>query len=164
MRNFNIVTIIFNFTLIVLSSNSICTAHNQNELPLKISACTTDSLNPGKIFNLSICVDIQESWYIYAPTGNNFKLGMFEAQISFELPIGITLEDKIMWPVPTTYDIYEVYKGKIKLNPKLNVNSTAKPGLYFIKLRFKYQGCNSITCLPPIEEIIYIKLNITQLE
>jgi|SRR3989339_1798065 len=132
----------------------------QSKLPVKFTAKIPEVVHIGEKFNVNIFLDIQDSWYIYAPTGTNAEQGMLEASITFGLPEGIVMEGKIQWPEPMAKDLYQVYMGKIKIRPLFKVQPETKSGLYKIKAKLRYQSCNSVFCLPPVEENLLIEVKI----
>ncbi len=147
-----------------ISFGSISPARAQKESerpPVSYTLQVPDTVMAGEQFLVSIVFDIAESWYIYAPTGNNTAQGMVETKISFELPEGITTVRKIKWPKPYPKGSYEVYKGKgIKISQPLVTSTKLKPGLYEIKAKIRYQKCNEDMCLSPIKEKFNIKVHI----
>ena len=132
----------------------------KSKLPIKFTAKTPSVIDAGEKFNVKILIDIQDSWYIYAPMGTNAEQGMLVASIIFELPEGIVPEGKIQWPEPMAKDLYQVYMGKIKIRPLFKVQPEAKPGLYKIKAKLRYQSCNSVFCLPPVEEELLFEVRV----
>ncbi|OFY44597.1 MAG: hypothetical protein A2X18_03205 [Bacteroidetes bacterium GWF2_40_14] len=143
-----------------IGSINLCRAQEQSKLPVKFTAKIPEVVHIGEKFNVNIFLDIQDSWYIYAPTGTNAEQGMLEASITFELPEGIVMEEKIQWPEPMVKDLYQVYMGKIKIRPLFKVQPETKSGLYKIKAKLRYQSCNSVFCLPPLEENLLIEVKI----
>ncbi len=137
-------------------------AQKESERPLvSYMVQVPDTVNRGNQFQLCIVFDIAESWYIYAPTGNNAAQGMVEAKIGFKLPKGITTVSEFKWPKPHFKGSYEVYEGKgIKISSALNTSTDLKAGHYEIKVKIRYQTCTENMCLQPIKEEFNIKIYI----
>ncbi len=147
-----------------ISFGSINPARAQKESerpPVSYTVQVPDTVMAGEQFLVSIVFDIAESWYIYAPTGNNTAQGMVETKINFELPEGITTVRKIKWPKPYSKGSYEVYEGKdITISQAFVTKPRLKSGSYGIKAKVRYQTCNENMCLPPIKEKFTIKVHI----
>jgi hypothetical protein len=138
------------------------TEQKKSGSPVRVTAKTPIAVYAGEKFTVKIVLDIQEQWYIYAPARTNAEQGVTQASISFELPEGIAMEGKIEWPEPVAKDLYQVYFGERELNPVFKVLPGTKPGLYIIKAKLQYQGCNELSCLPPSKEDLLIEINVNQ--
>ncbi len=138
------------------------TEQENTESPVRITATTPLAVNAGEEFTIKILLDIQDSWYIYAPALANAQQGVAQACMSFELPDGIEMEGKIEWPEPVAKDLYQVYFGKIELSTVFKVKPGTMPGIYKIKATLQYQGCNQLSCIPQSKEELLIEVEINR--
>lgn len=147
--------------LLLMGMRSAAWAQESLEGPVNYKVQAPMAVHAGDQFSIAVIFNVQESWYIYAPTGNNTTQGMIETKASFELPEGITTVGQMQMPKPFFQGPHEVYKGNnIQLTQLLTTSSRLKPGTYEINGRIRYQACSSDVCFPPrtdkINVVIYI--------
>ncbi|WIO73524.1 FG-GAP-like repeat-containing protein [Porticoccaceae bacterium LTM1] len=131
----------------------------KRKLPVQYHVADSATVKPGEFLNVAVTLDVNEGWYIYAPTGRNELHGMAETNITFELPEGFELAGDMVLPEHHAKGMYEVYDGKgIELIQHIKVADTVAAGEYTINGKLSYQTCNAEMCLPPRTEAIAVKI------
>lgn len=133
----------------------------QQEEPASFKIVQPAPVKAGKEIIASVVFDMQDGWYIYAPTGNNTSQGMLETTLTLQLPKGFRLAGKLRMPQPYFKGPFEVFEGKnIKISQPLTTEAGLKPGTYEISGSILYQTCNSNVCLAPRTEDVKIVVQI----
>jgi len=119
------------------------------DLPVQLELLVPEKVQQGGKVEISMAIDIQDGWYIYAPTGRNAEQGMRETEVSFEFADSLQTVGEIKMPPHQYKGSYEIYRG-----PQLTVSQEiatedCKPGDYEITGEVTYQTCKDDLCLPP---------------
>lgn len=137
--------------IFVFGSSPVAGDPQHADGPISYTVRAPDTVQRGKRFEVSVRFDIQEPWYIYAPTGKNAAQGMIESKVRFRLPEGITEAEALQLPRSRSKGSYEVYEGMgVTMSQALLASEGAQPGPHEIKVGIRYQVCKSEICLPPV--------------
>ena len=68
-------------------------------------------LKSGGSADLTLTLDMQDGWYIYAPTGRNSSQGMKETDVAFIFPDGMQPRGALKMPPYDFKGSYEIYSG-----------------------------------------------------
>jgi thiol-disulfide isomerase/thioredoxin len=132
---------------------------SQSGSPVSYTIPERLEVKAGSSFTISSVFKVEDSWYIYAPTGNNAAMGMVETNIIFMLPAGITRVGRLQLPSPQFKNGHETYFGKdIVFSQQFVVGKDVRPGEHFVKARITYQTCTSDMCLPPVTDEVTITI------
>lgn len=131
----------------------------QSSYPVSYSVPQKLETSAGATFSIPVTFKVDDSWYIYAPTGNNATQGMIETTIIYRLPQGISRKGKMQLPETHYKSGFEVYDGKnIQMIQPFTVGKDLEPGEYIIHTKISYQTCNEKICLPPKTDELDIKV------
>ncbi len=113
-------------------------------------------------FTLSVIFDMQEGWYLYADTKANRDKGNIITRVSFEgIPEGIKTFGEMEFPQLKIKDGAEVYMGKgLTYKQSFKTGWKVKPGKYIFNVKIYYQTCDKSGCLPPVEKVVDIPVEI----
>lgn len=134
-----------------------------NILKAKIKA--PDTLQTGKIYNLTISFDIAEDWHINSNTPKEEFL--IPTIVQFDSLPGLKIH-KITYPEEKLikFDFSEspmsVYERKGIITCVFSLADNFPSGKSELKVKLKYQGCNDKTCLPPADTLFVVKMHIKQ--
>ena len=130
------------------------------EHPVAYKVEAPASVQAGQSIELAVTFDIEEGWYIYAPTGANAAQGMIETEIAFTPLAGMTAE-KVQLPAYIDNGSFHIYEGRdITMRQTLLPKGALAPGDYRIKGKVRYQACNIELCLPPRTERIRVDITV----
>ena len=120
-----------------------------SNLPVKLDLVVPEKIDQGSTADISLTIDIQDGWYIYAPTGKNAEQGMKETKVSFTVPENLQQIGAAKMPIHQFKGSYDVYRGPhVMVIQKIGTDDVA-PGEYEIESQVTYQTCNDDICLPP---------------
>ena len=123
--------------------------------PVSIRAESPVVLKSGGSADITVKLDMQDGWYIYAPTGRNTSQGMKETSVSFHLPDGMQPGDALKLPAYGFKGSYEIYSGAgVTWKQPIEAAPEAPPGDYEVTTEVTYQTCNDDMCLLPRTETI----------
>lgn len=122
-----------------------------------------DKVVAGAPFQLALEVKPKDNWHITsnAPTGE-FAV---PTTLTFAPVSGIVI-DKVVFPphvvkqLTKTGDKSEVFEGTFSVLVHGRADAKLSPGSYTLEGRFRYQGCNEVTCLPPAEKPVVYTLTV----
>ncbi len=131
----------------------------QIKYPVSYRSPDTINVKADSSFTISVAFDVENSWYIYAPTGNNAEKGMVETNVIYQLPKGFTRKGKMQQSKFHYKGGFEVFEGKdIGMTQEFVVDKDLSPGNYIVKAKITYQTCKDQICLPPRTENVDIKV------
>ena len=117
--------------------------------PVQVSLVVPEQVEQGSSTRISLTIEIEDGWYIYAPTGKNAEQGMKETKVSFTVPDDLQRIGAAKLPMHQFKGSYEVYRGSnVAVIQKIGTENSA-PGEYMIESEVTYQTCNDDLCLPP---------------
>lgn len=117
--------------------------------PVQVSLVVPEQVEQGSSTRISLTIEIEDGWYIYAPTGKNAEQGMKETKVSFTVPDDLQRIGAAKLPMHQFKGSYEVYRGSnVAVIQKIGTENSA-PGEYTIESEVTYQTCNDDLCLPP---------------
>lgn len=117
--------------------------------PVQVSLVVPEQVEQGSSTRISLTIEIEDGWYIYAPTGKNAEQGMKETKVSFTVPDDLQRIGAAKLPMHQFKGSYEVYRGSnVAVIQKIGTDNSA-PGEYTIESEVTYQTCNDDLCLPP---------------
>ena len=117
--------------------------------PVQVSLVVPEQVEQGSSARISLTIDIEDGWYIYAPTGKNAEQGMKETKVSFTVPDDLQRIGAAKLPMHQFKGSYEVYRGSnVAVIQKIGTENSAL-GEYTIESEVTYQTCNDDLCLPP---------------
>lgn len=117
--------------------------------PVQVSLVVPEQVEQGSSARISLTIDIEDGWYIYAPTGKNAEQGMKETKVSFTVPDDLQRIGGAKLPMHQFKGSYEVYRGSnVAVIQKIGTENSAL-GEYTIESEVTYQTCNDDLCLPP---------------
>lgn len=129
--------------------------------PVSVSLGELEPATPGSILNVAVDVELEDGWYIYAPTGRNSKQGMIETKIAFDLPTEFAAKHDVRMPAYQYKGSFEVFFRKnVKFEQSFNVASDAQAGTYQIGGEITYQTCKDDLCLPPKTELLTASVDV----
>ena len=119
-------------------------------------------VQPGSKVKIAVRIKIEDEWHINSNQPKEdfliaSNLSIIDENISFE---------KIVYPKAEElkFDFSEqpvsVFEGEIYIGGVITIPESAELGQMSIPLRFSYQACNNITCMPPNDEDFEISLEV----
>lgn len=121
----------------------------ESKLPVQLDLVVPEKIDQGSTAEVSLMIDIQDGWYIYAPTGKNAEQGMKETKVSFMVPETLQQIGNMKMPMHQFKGSYEIYRGSnVAVIQKIGTENST-PGEYTIESEVTYQTCNDDLCLPP---------------
>ena len=129
--------------------------------PLTFSVDELPGVRAGETIDVLVNINVDEGWFIYAPTGVNERQGMKETIISLELPEGFETKNNIQTPEPQAKGSFQILRGeKIEMLQQVKVGEQVEPGQYTVSGKIQYQVCNKDMCQPPRTEEFTVTLNV----
>ena len=117
--------------------------------PLAFTAEIGEPTAAGEEGRIRLVLSLQESWYIYAPTGLNAAQGMIETAIEMTANEYVQFADAV-FPAPRDRGGYSVFAGEeIVIIQPFRVRPRTEPGDYRVRGAIDYQTCDDEICLPP---------------
>ena len=117
--------------------------------PVELELIVPEKVDQGSNAEISLKIDIQDGWYIYAPTGKNAEQGMKETKVSFSVPEDLQQIGTAKLPIHQFKGSYDVYRGpQVAVIQEIGTEGSAV-GEYEIESQVTYQTCNDDLCLPP---------------
>lgn len=127
-------------------TSQIAPSSNQ---PVQLSLVVPEQVEQGSSAKISLTIDIEDGWYIYAPTGKNAEQGMKETKVSFTVPEKLQRIGAAKLPMHQFKGSYDIYRGSdIAVTQSIGTEDSS-PGEYTIESEVTYQTCNDDLCLPP---------------
>ncbi|MYF52492.1 MAG: hypothetical protein F4166_01495 [Gammaproteobacteria bacterium] len=131
--------------------------------PVKLDLFVPESVEQGGQAEVSLSIEIQDGWYIYAPTGKNAEQGMKETKVSFSVPEALQQLGMVKMPPHQYKGSFEVYWGpEVTVSQEIGTED-CEPGVYEISTEVTYQTCKEDLCLPPrtltLKEVLTIAEN-----
>lgn len=120
-----------------------------SNLPVQLSLVVPEQVEQGSSVKISLSIDIEDGWYIYAPTGKNAEQGMKETKVSFTIPENLQRIGGAKLPMHQFKGSYDVYRGSDIAVTQAIGTEDSTPGEYKIESEVTYQTCNDDICLPP---------------
>ena len=118
-------------------------------------------LKSGGNADLTLTLDMQDGWYIYAPTGRNSSQGMKETDVAFHFPDGMQPGGALKMPPYDFKGSYEIYSGTgVIWTQPVEAAPEARPGDYEVTIEVTYQTCNDDLCLLPRTETIATRVEL----
>ena len=122
----------------------------------------------GETFEIKIHAKILEDWHLYSttispdaaqPTTFNLKENSaFKITSKIKQPTPISKYDETLGVNTEYFEKYATFSFNVK------VLENVKIGLNDLTVTVEYMMCNDKFCLPPVEDEIKLKINITQIE
>ena len=129
--------------------------------PVSIRAESPVVLKSGGSADITVQLDMQDGWYIYAPTGRNTSQGMKETEVSFHWPGGMQPGGALKLPLYGLKGSYEIYSGAgVTWKQPVEAAPEAPPGDYEVTIEVTYQTCNDELCLLPRTETIVTRVEL----
>ena len=129
--------------------------------PVSIRAESPLVLKSGGSADITVKLDMQDGWYIYAPTGRNTSQGMKETDVSFHFPDGMQPGGALKLPLYGLKGSYEIYSGAgVTWKQPIEAAPEAPPGDYEVTTEVTYQTCNDDMCLLPRTETIVTRVQL----
>ena len=149
---------IFRFFVAATLSVIVLTSTIAADHPVTYKVEAPVSVQSGQSIELAVTFDIEEGWYIYAPTGANTAQGMIETKIAFTSPDGMTVGE-VQFPAYVDSGSFQIYEGAgIEMRQTLYPAGDLAPGNYKIKGKIRYQTCNVELCLPPRTDTVHVNV------
>lgn len=123
--------------------------NSDSNQPVQLDLVVPETVEQGNSAKISLTIDIQDGWYIYAPTGKNTEQGMKETKVSFSVPENLQRIGGAKLPMHQFKGSYDVYRGSDIAVIQTIGTEDSKPGEYTIESEVTYQTCNDDICLPP---------------
>ena len=135
----------------VVNSKSSNRKASISRLPVEYVVKTSKNNTFKNAYNLSILFTTRNGFHLYTASEKNQNYAPLT--IEFELPDGFLLDGNISKPPIIQTGSNEIYDGLLLVFEQLiKYSDTVKPGKYEIKIKIKYQTCNSKMCLPITED------------
>ena len=129
--------------------------------PVSIRAKSPLVLKSGGSADITVQLDMQDGWYIYAPTGRNASQGMKETDVTFHFPDGMQPGGALKLPPYGFKGSYEIYSGAgVTGKQPIEAVPEARPGDYEVTTEVTYQTCNDDMCLLPRTETIVTRVQL----
>jgi thiol-disulfide isomerase/thioredoxin len=147
--------------LIIAIIANLSIARAQTDYPVTYLYEKQTQSTAGASFTITLKFKVDDSWYIYAPTGQNAAQGMIETNIMYRLPNGFIRKGNLQLPVKKYKGGFEVYYGSdIKMSQAFVIDKSVPEGNYIINAKITYQACNEKICLPPVTDEVTISVTI----
>ncbi len=117
--------------------------------PVNMDMYIPRQLNQGENAEISLNINIQDGWYIYAPTGKNAEQGMKETIVSFNVPEQLETIGEAQLPFHKFKGSYDIFTGPQITVKQFIGTANVDPGEYEISCEVTYQTCRDDLCLPP---------------
>ena len=119
---------------------------------------------PGKTFNLSIVLKVQNGWKITAGKDSGDELpDSWPTTITVEPPSGWTT-GKLKWPKAKEFDVAGLkatgYSGTVTIEAPITPGSGAAPGEHPIQVAINYQACDANICEMPTDLALSAQVNV----
>ena len=112
-------------------------------------------LDQGGSVEVSVRLDMQDGWYVYASTGRNDAQGMKETRVTFSVPDGLEAASEVKSPPFGFKGSYDVHRGRgVIWTQSLQAQASVLPGLYEVSAEVTYQTCKDDLCLLPKTETV----------
>ena len=116
---------------------------------LAFAAETPEPTAASEEGEIRLFLSLQESWYIYAPTGLNAAQGMIETAVEMTPSDHVQFADAV-FPAPRDRGGFSVFAGEeIVIIQPFRVRPRTEPGDYRVRGAIDYQTCDDEICLPP---------------
>ncbi len=137
----------------------------QKEVVAVSTSWSASGVKAGGLINLAIILDIQEPYHINANTAQD---PFIPTSIQLESGPGFVLSSTAVFPDALEIDFgidgakerIKVFSGRTVAYLPMVVDGSAVPGKHEIKIRMRYQACNDTICLPPVDVIQSVELNL----
>ncbi len=140
-------------TLLIVFTNSLFGQFGTESNLVSIEVFTSvDTVHPGGEFKFAIKAKIAEGWHINSNKPNEDFLIPSTVELSSEAGYKITMTK---FPEPKEVNLgfsekpVSVFEGEILIGGIINVPANIELGEYQLKIKFNYQACNDMTCMPP---------------
>ena len=116
-------------------------------------------LDGGGSADVNVYLDMQDGWYIYAPTARNVGQGMKETSVTFDLAEGLEKAGAARMPPYGFKGSYDIFSGKgVTWGQPVEAGEGALPGLYEVSADVTYQTCKDDLCLLPTTETVLARV------
>ena len=127
--------------------------------PVSIRVDPLVVLEEGGSVDVNVYLDMQDGWYIYAPTVRNVGQGMKETSVTFELAEGLEKSGAAKMPPYRFKGSYDIYSGKgVTWGQPVEAGGGTLPGLYEVSADVTYQTCKDDLCLLPTTETVVARV------
>ena len=127
--------------------------------PVSIRVDPLIVLEEGGSVDVNVYLDMQDGWYIYAPTARNVGQGMKETSVTFNAAEGLKKSGAAKMPPYGFKGSYDIYSGKgVTWGQPVEAGAGTLPGLYEVSAEVTYQTCNDDLCLLPTTETIVARV------
>ncbi len=129
--------------------------------PVSIRVTSPVVLRRGSAAEIGVQLDMQDGWYVYAPTVRNEGQGMKETQVHVEFPDGLRSAGAMQEPAYGFKGSYDIYSGKeVTWRQPFEASMDLPPGEYTALSKVTYQTCNDDICLLPRTERIPVVVHL----
>lgn len=122
-----------------------------NRVPVEYIVKAMNNNSVKKSYVLSVLFTTRNGYHLYTASEKNKNYAPLS--IEFELPDGFSLDGNMSKPPTIQTGSNEIYDGLLlAFEQTIIYSDIVKPGKYEIKVKIKYQTCNSEMCLPIVED------------
>jgi thioredoxin:protein disulfide reductase len=162
---FNTLLLFFLITISLCLSSNIYASGKQH-VSIK-TFLSNVNVNPNSVVKFVVQVKIDSLWHLNSNTPNEQYL--IPCKVSLDNQQGFTLS-KINYPFAENIKLsfsdqpVSVYEKDVNILANLNIAGKINQGKYKLVIRFDYQACNNVSCLPPAASYDTLVINVVNNE
>ena len=116
------------------------------------TAASTPSVTPGQRVKLFLDVTPKAKMHVYAPGAKDYQPIALELNSPGVKAGKLTYPKSQDWYFEPTREHVPVYQSAFRLTQDVTIDSTAKPGTFYVTGVLKYQACDDTICYKPVTE------------